>query len=82
MVLQTYQLTKRGWDDDWEFYSNWGEKGVILQEMLIDLVDEDTNAFNSIIKAFSLPKDTAENLKIRDVEIQKATKMQLIFHSK
>ena len=65
---------KRGWDDEWEFYSNWGEKGVTLQEMLIDLVDEDTNAFNSIIKAFSLPKDSAENLKIRDIEIQKATK--------
>ena len=74
IMVANLSAHKRGWDDDWEFYSNWGEKGVILQEMLIDLVDEDTNAFNSIIKAFSLPKDTAENLKIRDIEIQKATK--------
>ena len=74
IMVANLSAHKRGWDDEWEFYSNWGEKGVILQEMLIDLVDEDTNAFNSIIKAFSLPKDTAENLKIRDFEIQKATK--------
>ena len=74
IMVANLSAHKRGWDDEWEFYSNWGEKGVILQEMLIDLVDEDTNAFNSIIKAFSLPKDTAENLKIRDIEIQKATK--------
>ena len=63
IMVANLSAQKRGWDDDWEFYSNWGEKGVILQEMLIDLVDEDTNAFNSIIKAFSLPKDTAESLK-------------------
>ena len=74
IMVANLSAHKRGWDDEWEFFSNWGEKGVILQEMLIDLVDEDTNAFNSIIKAFSLPKDTAENLKIRDIEIQKATK--------
>ena len=74
IMVANLSAHKRGWDDEWEFYSNWGEKGVTLQEMLIDLVDEDTNAFNSIIKAFSLPKDSAENLKIRDIEIQKATK--------
>ena len=74
IMVANLSAHKRGWDDEWEFYSNWGEKGVTLQEMLIDLVDEDTNAFNSIIKAFSLPKDTDENLKIRDIEIQKATK--------
>mgnify|MGYP001169340296 FL=1 len=74
IMVANLSAHKRGWDDQWEFYSNWGEKGVDLQEVLIDLVDEDTNAFNSIIKAFSLPKDTDENLEIRDIEIQKATK--------
>ena len=74
VMVANLSAHKRGWDDQWEFYSNWGEKGVVLQKILIDLVDEDTNAFNSIIKAFSLPKDTAKNLKIRDIEIQKATK--------
>ena len=74
IMVANLSAHKRGWDDEWEFYSNWGEKGVTLQEVLIDLVDQDTNAFNSIIKAFSLPKDSAENLKIRDIEIQKATK--------
>ena len=81
---------KRGWDEKWKYFSDWGEIGMVLQKQLIDLVDEDTNAFNSIIKAFSLPKETSQEKKLRSVEIQKATRnaievpfkiMQLSFDS-
>ena len=57
---------KRGWDDKWEYYSNSGEKGMFLQSQLLDLVDEDTDAFNSIMNAFSLPKDTDDEKVIRN----------------
>ena len=40
---------KRGWDDRWEFFSKWGEKGIGCQNQLLDLVDRDTHAFNEII---------------------------------
>ena len=49
---------KRGWDDRWEEFSAWAEKGMDYQNTLLDLVDEDTNAFNKIMDAFRLPKDT------------------------
>ncbi len=49
---------KRGWDDRWEEFSTWAEKGMAYQRTLLDLVDEDTNAFNKIMDAFRLPKDT------------------------
>ena len=39
------------------FFKDWGEKGMKIQQKLIDLVDEDTDAFNSIMNAYSLPKD-------------------------
>ena len=45
-----------------------------IQSQLIDLVDEDTEAFNSIINAYSLPKDTDEEKQIRYNHIQNATK--------
>ena len=65
---------KRGWDDRWEEFSNWAEKGKEIQEKLIKLVDEDTNAFNMIMSAFDLPKGTDEEKAIRKQSIQDATK--------
>jgi len=52
---------KRGWDDRWEEFSDWAEKGMFYQKILLDLVDEDTNAFNKIMDAFRLPKDSEED---------------------
>lgn len=64
---------KRGWDPRWEEFSNWAEKGMAIQSQLLKLVDEDTNAFNAIMDAFSLPKSTDEEKLIRKQAIQKAT---------
>jgi len=65
---------KKGWDDRWEEFSKWAEKGQLLKDQLLLLVDEDTNAFNKIMSAFSLPKATTEEKKARDKAIQSATK--------
>ena len=74
VMVANLSAHKRGWDDKWEYYSEYGEKGMLLQSQLLDLVDEDTDAFNSIMNAFSLPKDTDEEKKIRNNQIQIATK--------
>ncbi len=65
---------KRGWDDKWEMYSDWAVKGQQLKNELIRLVDEDTNAFNKIMDAFGLPKDTDEQKAKRKQAIEDATK--------
>jgi glutamate formiminotransferase / formiminotetrahydrofolate cyclodeaminase len=65
---------KRGWDDKWEFYSNWAEKGQAIKNELTWLVDEDTRSFNRIMEAFGLPKSTDEEKKARHQAIQDATK--------
>ncbi len=65
---------KRGWDERWEEYSKWAEKGQALKEELLFLVDEDTRSFNRIMDAFKLPKKTAEDKKARQHAIQDATK--------
>ena len=64
---------KPGWDDRWEFYSKWAEKGQQYKDKLVFLVDEDTAAFNKIIDAFRLPKSTDEEKKIRTQAVQDAT---------
>lgn len=65
---------KKGWDDRWEEFSEWADKGQQIKNELLRLVDADTAAFNKIMNAFSLPKATEEEKKIRTQAIQDATK--------
>jgi glutamate formiminotransferase/formiminotetrahydrofolate cyclodeaminase len=65
---------KRGWDEKWEEFSYWAEMGKAVQNKLLNLVDEDTEAFNAIIDAFALPKRSEEEKAARSEAIQEATK--------
>ncbi len=65
---------KRGWDDRWEEFSVWAEKGQKLKDELLYLVDEDTNAFNKIMDAFGMPKKTDAEAAARKNAIEAASK--------
>ena len=64
---------KPGWDDRCGEFSQWAEEGMELQRRLLQLVDEDTDAFNRIMAAFGLPKGTPEEKRLRSEAIQQAT---------
>ncbi len=68
---------KKGWDERWEEFSNEAEKGQFLKDALLRMVDEDTQAFNRIMSAFGLPKNTEEEKNIRNKAIQDATKFAI-----
>lgn len=68
---------KRGWDDRWEEFSDWAEKGMTIQCELLRLVDEDTNAFNRIMDAFGLPKGSDEEKATRKKAIDDATRFAI-----
>jgi len=65
---------KAGWDDRWEEFSEWAEKGQAYKNTLLHLVDEDTNAFNKIIDGFRMPKGSDEEKALRLEAIEAATK--------
>ncbi len=65
---------KRGWDDRWEEFSDWAEKGKYYHTALLNCVDEDTDAFNQIMAAFGLPKSSEQEKLERKNAIQAATK--------
>jgi len=65
---------KRGWDDKLEYFSNWAVKAQQLKDELLALVDEDTAAFNKVMDAFALPKESAEEKAARAAAIEQATK--------
>jgi glutamate formiminotransferase/formiminotetrahydrofolate cyclodeaminase len=65
---------KRGWENRWEEFSGWAEKGKYYHTALLNCVDEDTQAFNRIMSAFELPKNTEQEIAVRKNAIQEATK--------
>jgi glutamate formiminotransferase/formiminotetrahydrofolate cyclodeaminase len=65
---------KRGWDERWEEFSDWAEKGQHYKDQLLHFVDEDTNAFNKIMDAFGLPKKSEADQKARKQAIEDASK--------
>lgn len=46
---------------------------LAIKNQISPLIDADTEAFNQIVVAFQMPKDTEEELKIRTEAIQNAT---------
>ena len=65
---------KRGWDERWEYFSDWAVKGEKLRNELLFLVDEDTRAFDRIMQAFGLPKGSDAEKAARKAAITEATK--------
>jgi len=65
---------KKDWDERWESFSDWADKGQRYKNELVRLVDADTKAFNRIMSAFALSKGNDEEKLIRKNAIQAATK--------
>ena len=65
---------KKGWEDRWEEFSDWADKGKSFQDELLRLIDLDTQAFNGIMDAFGLPQKNEEEKLKRSEAIQHATR--------
>src|SRR6266403_51649 len=65
---------KRGWDDKVKYFSDWAVKAQQLKDELLFLVDEDTAAFNKVMDAFALPKESSQEKAARSAAIQLANK--------
>ena len=64
---------KKGWDSKIPEFSVWANKGQVIKDKLLWLVDEDTNSYKAIMEAFKLPKETAEEKIKRKAAVQVAT---------
>lgn len=58
------------------FVKNFEELVKIKDELNI-LIDKDSEAYNTVMAAFKLPKETEEEKAIRNAEIQKCTKFAI-----
>ncbi|MGE5447906.1 MAG: cyclodeaminase/cyclohydrolase family protein, partial [Bacteroidales bacterium] len=73
-MVANLSAIKRGWDDRWEEFSDWAERGKVYHDALLKLVSEDAAAFNAIMDAYGLSKVTEDEKVIRSAAIQAATK--------
>jgi glutamate formiminotransferase/formiminotetrahydrofolate cyclodeaminase len=86
-MVANLSANKKGWESKIGAFSEWANKGQVIKDQLLWLVDEDTNSFNAIMEAFKLPKETAEEKASRKAAIQAATKyavevpLQVMRHS-
>lgn len=65
---------KRGWDEKWSYYSSYAVMAQDIKDRLIQLVDEDTTAFNKILEALRMPKSSEEEKQLRSKSIAAATR--------
>lgn len=65
---------KKGWDDKTTYFSQLAEKGQVIKDKLMILVDEDTQAYNKIIEAIRMPKATDEEKQMRREALNLAIK--------
>lgn len=74
IMVANLSSQKKGWEDKLESFSSWAEKGQQIKDRLLHMVDEDTNSYNAIMDAFTLPKSNGEEKEIRKNAVEKATK--------
>ncbi|MBU1141972.1 MAG: cyclodeaminase/cyclohydrolase family protein [Firmicutes bacterium] len=51
---------------------------IVIKDELIDLIDRDTDAFNLIMKAYQMPKETENQIKNRKEKIQEGTLQAIV----
>jgi len=68
---------KRGWDERWQEFSDWAVLGKETYEALLELVDRDTEAFNSVMAAHRLPKASESERKQRAQAVQEAARQAM-----
>jgi glutamate formiminotransferase/formiminotetrahydrofolate cyclodeaminase len=64
---------KRGWDERWEEFSDWAERGKVCHQELVSLIDKDTEAFERIMAAWRLPTATDAEKSAQAEAVQTAT---------
>ena len=65
---------KRGWDERWEEFSGWAERGQELKAELLHLVDADTAAYEQVMAAIALPRSTSEEQTERRQALERANR--------
>lgn len=74
IMTANVSANKSGWEDKWEDFSNWAQKGEHIKNELLKLVDDDVLAYQDMMDAYKMPKKTDFEISMRKEAILHATK--------
>ena len=66
--------SKSGFEEHSDELNQIAEDGQKIKEFLVNAIDEDTNAFDKVIKAMRMPKDSDSEKKLRAEKMQEGYK--------
>ncbi len=69
-MVANLTVGKKGYEAQWQAMSELAVRAQAIKERLARAVDEDTDAFNSVMTAIKLPKSTALEKSVRDEALQ------------
>jgi glutamate formiminotransferase/formiminotetrahydrofolate cyclodeaminase len=77
-MVSNLTVGKKGYEDSWKELMELAGRAQQLKDQLLQAVDEDTNAFNAYMEARRLPRNSAEEKKIREQAIQEGLKQAVM----
>lgn len=70
-MVANLSTSKAGFEDKKEKLAEISKKGQFTKDELVKAIDDDTTAFDKVIKAMRMPKDTEKEKETRGNEMQK-----------
>ena len=70
-MVANLSTSKAGFEKHKDKLAKISKKGQTTKEQLVKAIDEDTSAFDEVIKAMRMPKDTEKEKEMREKEMQK-----------
>jgi methenyltetrahydrofolate cyclohydrolase len=74
-MVANLTLGKKGYEDVQEVAGFIAKEAEKMRGFFVEYIDKDSDAFNEVMNAFKLPKDTDEKMEYRKKAIQEATKL-------
>lgn len=77
-MVSNLTINKKGYESVQDIVRELAPQAQDIKLQAIQLIDEDTDAFNAMMEVSRLPKKTAEEIELREQRIEEATKQAIL----
>lgn len=71
-MVTNLTIDKKGYEDNWEEMKMVRSEVSVIKEEILQLIEEDSKSYETVLEAYKLPKGTDEEKKARSEAIQHA----------
>ncbi len=77
-MVSNLTIDKKGYEPVQKIVREFAPRGQELKLQALQCIDSDTDAFTALMEAMRLPKKTAEEIAIRNIELEKTTQQAIL----